>query len=113
MFSRRKPLAALAGVTAALAIAVPAASASAATSATPTVDPTVCQLLSLSEEPFGPSMFLGGGSLRSVLTNAGSTVGCAAPAPGQGLFPGFPGQQGGIAGLPGQQGLLPLIPGQR
>ena len=111
MLSRRKPLAALAGVTAALAIAVPAASASAATSAAPTVDPTVCQLLSLSEGPFGPTMFLGGGSLQSVLKNAGSSVGCAAPAPGQGLFPGLPGQQGLSPGLPGtQQGLSPLIP---
>jgi hypothetical protein len=84
LLSRRKPLAALAAVTAALAIAVPAASANAAT---PTVDPTVCQLLNFSEGPFGPGIFTGGASLTTTLVHAGNTVGCAPPAPQQGLLP--------------------------
>jgi hypothetical protein len=79
MVLHRKPAAVLAAVTAALAVAVPAASASAA--ANPTVDPQVCQLLSSAGGPFGPAQFYGGASLASVLTSAGSTVGCAAPAP--------------------------------
>ena len=81
MLSRRKSLAALASVTAALAVAVPAAGASAATSSGPTVDPQVCQLLNIAGGPFGPTMFFGGASLATVLANAGSTVGCQAPAP--------------------------------
>jgi type IV secretory pathway VirB2 component (pilin) len=81
MLSRRKPLAALAAVTAALVIAVPATSASAATT-TATVDPTVCQLLNLTSGPFGPTRFIiGGASLGAVLAHAGATVGCPAPAP--------------------------------
>ena len=87
ILSRRKPLAVLAGVTAALAIAVPAASASAATTPGPTVDPQVCRLLSLAEGPFGPAQFLGGASLGSVLMQAGSTVNCPAPTPQHTLFP--------------------------
>jgi hypothetical protein len=86
LLSRRKPLAALAAVTAALAIAVPAASANAATTTSPTVDPTVCQLLTFSEGPFGPGLFIGGASLTNTLVNAGNTVGCT-PAPQQGLLP--------------------------
>ena len=86
MMSHRKPLAALAALTATCAFAVPAATASAAT--TPTVDPQVCQLFSLSETPFGPAgMFVGGASLSSVLTTAGSSVGCQAAAPQTSLLP--------------------------
>ena len=87
MFSRRKPLAALAGLTVALAVAAPAATASAATNSGPTVDPQVCTLLSIAEGPFGPAQFFGGAfggtSLGNVLRNAGSTVNCPAPAPQQ------------------------------
>lgn len=91
MLSRRKSLAALASVSAALAIAVPAASATAATSS-PAVDPTVCQLVTSAMGPFGPTQFYGGASLAHVLTNAGSTVGCqAAPATQQSaMMPFFP-----------------------
>jgi hypothetical protein len=91
MFSRHKPLAALATVVTALAIAVPAATASAATATGPTVDPQVCQLLNLAEGPFGPTQFLiGGASLGNVLNRAGASVNCPAPAPQQSLFPTFP-----------------------
>ena len=76
MLSRRKPIVALAVVTAALAAAVPAASASAAVS----VDPTVCQLMVMPAGPFGPAAFPGAASLATTLANAGATVGCAAPA---------------------------------
>jgi hypothetical protein len=76
MVSHRKPLAALAGVTVALAVAVPAASSSAATRTRPPVDPQVCQLLT---PTMGPQV-VGGTSLANVLKNAGSTVGCAAAA---------------------------------
>ncbi len=89
MLSRRKPLAALAAVTAALVVAVPAASASAATT-TPTVDPTVCQLLNITSGPFGPTHFIGGASLADALAHAGASVGCPAPAPNPSLFPMFP-----------------------
>jgi hypothetical protein len=87
MFSHRKSLAALAGLTAALAIAAPAASASAATTSAPTVDPQVCQLLSIAQGPFGPTMFFGGASLAATLAHAGSTVNCPAPAPQQSFLP--------------------------
>jgi hypothetical protein len=90
MLSHRKPLAALAAVTAALAVAVPAASANAATPRTPTVDPTVCQLLNIVEGPLGPTLFIGGSSLANVLANAGGSVGCAAPAPQSPLLPIIP-----------------------
>jgi hypothetical protein len=80
MLSHQKPVAALAAVTAALVIAVPAASASAAAN-TPTVDPTVCQLLNPPMGPFGPAQFIGGASLANVLANAGASVGCAPPGP--------------------------------
>jgi hypothetical protein len=89
MLSRRMPLAALAAVT--LAVAVPATSANAAPNAattTTTVDPTVCQLLNITEGPFGPGMFLGGGSLRNTLAHAGASVGCPAPPPPPSLLPG-------------------------
>jgi polyisoprenoid-binding protein YceI len=79
MFTRRKPLAGLAALTAALAVAVPASTASAAT---PTVDPTVCELINTAQGPFGPAMFIGGASLKATLQTAGGSVGCApAPAP--------------------------------
>jgi hypothetical protein len=94
MLSRRKPLAALAAVTAALAVAIPATSANAATTAS-SVDPTVCQLLNITAGPFGPTHFIGGASLANVLAGAGNSVGCAPLAPQQPLFPGlglgFPG----------------------
>jgi ABC-type sugar transport system substrate-binding protein len=90
MSSRRTPLAALAAVTAALAIAVPAATASAASPAAGSVDPTVCQLIGFSSGPFGPTMFPGGASLSNVLANAGSSVGCPAPAPQASPFPVLP-----------------------
>jgi hypothetical protein len=73
-------------VTAALAVAVPAASASAAT--TPLVDPTVCQLLDLAKGPMGPTMGLGGSSLADVLGRAGASVGCTPRT--QPSFPAFP-----------------------
>jgi hypothetical protein len=73
MLSRQKPLAALAAVTAALAIAVPA---SAATTTAPTVDPTVCRLLNTTMGPAGPTQSVGGASLANVLANAGGSVGC-------------------------------------
>ena len=78
MLSRRKSLMAATAVTAALAVAVPAASANAAT--TPGVDPTVCSLLDLAKGPFGPAAGLGGSSLADVLSRAGASVGCSAPA---------------------------------
>jgi hypothetical protein len=90
MLSRQKPLAALAAVTAAVAIVVPAASASAATTTAPAVDPTVCQLLVTTMGPFGPTQFIGGASLANVLTKAGSTVNCPAPAPQPSLLPTAP-----------------------
>jgi ABC-type sugar transport system substrate-binding protein len=88
MLSRRKPLAALAAVTAALSIAVLTASASAATPA-PNVDPTVCQLMNISLGPWGPGMFPGGASLDATLAKAGGTVGCQAQStsPQQSLLP--------------------------
>jgi type IV secretory pathway VirB2 component (pilin) len=89
--SHRKPLAALAGVTAALAFAVPAASASAATTTTPIVDPQVCQLLNFAQGPFGPTAsFFGGASLGATLAQAGSSVGCAPPPAPTSLLPGLP-----------------------
>jgi type IV secretory pathway VirB2 component (pilin) len=90
MLSHRKPLAALAGVTAVLAFAVPVASASAASTTAPIVDPQVCQLLNFAQGPFGPTAFIGGASLAATLAQAGSTVGCAAPAPQPSLLPAFP-----------------------
>ena len=87
MLSRRKSLAALAAITTALAVAVPAASSSAATTK---VDPTVCQLTDLAAGPFGPSMFVGGASLSNVLTTAGASVGCAPPAQRPSLLPANP-----------------------
>jgi hypothetical protein len=81
MLSCRKPTVALAAITAALAVAVPATSASAATTADPTVDPQVCQLLNTTTGPFGVTQAIGGASLADVLAKAGSSVGCAAPAP--------------------------------
>jgi hypothetical protein len=102
--SRRKPLAVLAAALTALAAAAPAASAS--TARAPIVDPTVCQLLALSEGPFGPGMFLGGASLVSTLQTAGNSVGCPAPSPQQLLFP-F-----GVPSLPSflQQSSMPFGP---
>jgi hypothetical protein len=87
MLSSRKPVAALAAVTAALAIAIPAASANAAPAASPVVDPTVCQLLNFTQGPFGPGIFIGDASLTDTLTHAGDLVGCTPPAPEQGLMP--------------------------
>ena len=101
MLSRhRKSVAALACVTAALAVGLPAASAS----ATPTVDPQVCTLLSFAEGPFGPTMFFGGSSLGAVLQHAGSTVNCPAPAQPTSPWhlPGFGGFQ-----VPGTAGQTP------
>jgi hypothetical protein len=43
--------------------------------------------LTFSEGPFGPGMFIGGGSLTNTLIGAGNSVGCAPPAPQQGLLP--------------------------
>jgi poly-gamma-glutamate capsule biosynthesis protein CapA/YwtB (metallophosphatase superfamily) len=80
---------ALAAVTAALAVAIPAATASAAP-AGPAVDPQVCSLLTTS--PLA-SQVPGAASLATVLSQAGSTVGCsaaAAPAGRGSLFPAFP-----------------------
>jgi hypothetical protein len=90
-FPRHKPLVALATTVTALAIAVPATAAHAATTAGPTVDPQVCQLLSLTEGPFGPTQFpIGGASLGSVLSQAGASVNCPAPTPQQSPFPTLP-----------------------
>ena len=86
MSSRRKSLA-LAGVTAALAVAGPVASANAAPTATPIVDPTVCSLLGGLMGPYGPTALPGGASLGGVLKNAGGMVGCSAPAAPQWPFP--------------------------
>jgi hypothetical protein len=90
MFCRRKPQAALAAVTVALAVAVPAANASAATTAARAVDPQVCQLLNVTRGPFGPTQFIGGASLSNVLANAGATVSCPPPAPQPSLLPQWP-----------------------
>ena len=76
MSSYRKSVAALAAVTAALAVAVPATSASAATTAAPGVDPTVCQLTNLAIGPFGLAYVPGGPALANTLTQAGASVGC-------------------------------------
>jgi hypothetical protein len=83
MSSRRKSLAGLAAVTAALAVALPATSASAA----PIVDPQVCQLLNPTMGPLGPTQFVGGDSLANILTSAGASVGCPAPGPQSPLLP--------------------------
>ena len=83
--SRRKPLAVLAAALTALAAAAPAASAS--TARTPIVNPTVCLLLDISENPFGPGMLPGGASLITTLQTAGNSVGCPALSPQQLLFP--------------------------
>ena len=85
MLSRRKPLAVLAAALTALAAAAPAASAS--TARAPIVNPTVCLLLDISENPFGPGMLPGGSSLINTLQMAGNSVGCPAPSPQQLLFP--------------------------
>jgi hypothetical protein len=110
--SRRKPLAVLAAALTALAAAAPAASAS--TARAPIVDPTVCQLLALSEGPFGPGMFLGGASLISTLQTAGNSVGCPAPSPQQLLFPfGVPSLPSFLqqSSMPfGQQSSMPFGP---
>jgi hypothetical protein len=96
MSSRRKPLAALAAATAALGAAVPAASASAATPRAPTVDPTVCQLLTISGGPSGLTKSLGGASLVSTIAQSGASVGCpgsasaSAPAPARAPQPRRP-----------------------
>jgi hypothetical protein len=90
MVSRYKPLAGFAAVTAALAIAVPAASASAATPTTPIVDPTVCHLLNIAMGPFGPTSLTGSASLADVLAHAGATVGCPTPAPQPSPWPTVP-----------------------
>jgi hypothetical protein len=89
MLSRRKPLAVVTAVIAAVAVAVPAASANAAPT-TSAVDPTVCQLLNTTMGPFGPTRGIGGASLASVLANAGSSVGCAAPAAQPSFGPKIP-----------------------
>ena len=89
MLSRKKPLAALAAVTAALAVALPAASASAQTPG-PTVDPQVCQALNTTMGPFGPAQFIGGASLARVLAHAAATVNCPAPASQPSLLPTVP-----------------------
>jgi hypothetical protein len=81
--SFRKPLAALAVLAAAAAFAIPAATAGAATPKA-AVDPTVCQLLNFTEGPFGPTAFIGGGSLATVLAGAGNSVGCVAASPAAG-----------------------------
>ena len=89
IFSGRKPLAALAGVTAALAFAVPAASASAATTPAfpgPIVDPQVCQLLNLSLA-LPPAQFPSGAGLAAVLNHVGASVGCPAQSGQQSPFP--------------------------
>jgi hypothetical protein len=78
MLSSTKRPAALAAVTAALVVAVPAASASAAA---PTVDPQVCQLLTPATGPLALVQFTGEAALNHVLANAGSTVNCPAPPP--------------------------------
>jgi type IV secretory pathway VirB2 component (pilin) len=93
MLSRRMPLMALAAVTAAFAVTVPAANASVATNADSAVDPTVCELLNSTRGPFGPSHFIiGGASLGSVLDGAGASVGCAPPPPppARPSFPALP-----------------------
>jgi hypothetical protein len=81
MLSQSKPLAALAAITGALAIAVPAASANATTTTGPTADPQVCQLLNSTMGVLGPMPFLEGTALQQVLANAGSTVNCPAQTP--------------------------------
>jgi hypothetical protein len=105
MLSRRKPMVALAAITAALAVAVPVTSASAATAtprSIPLVDPTVCQLLNVSELQAAPTALFGGTSLATVLTGAGNSVGC----PGLNPQPTFP----GLPGLPGLPVPVPLFP---
>jgi hypothetical protein len=37
--------------------------------------------------PFGPTQFAGGDSLANILTSAGASVGCPAPAPQSPLLP--------------------------
>ena len=79
MLSRRKSLAAVTAVTAALAVAAPTASADNAPA--PIVDPTVCQLLDIAGGQY--TQGYGGGSLADVLKQAGASVRCSAPAGGQ------------------------------
>ena len=85
MLPRRKSLMAASAVTAALAVALPAASAQAST---PIVDPTVCELLNRARAPLGPTSGPGGSSLADVLARTGASVGCSAPA--RPTFPTFP-----------------------
>jgi hypothetical protein len=90
MLSCRKPVAALAALTAAAAVAVPAASADAATTGPPTVDPQVCVLLNIARAPFGPTSFFGGASLAAVLSNVADSVNCPPPPPLSPLLPTLP-----------------------
>jgi hypothetical protein len=90
MLSSRKPLAALAAITAAAAVTIPVASASAAAPTSPTVDPQVCQLLSFAIGSPGLAQSFGGPALAGVLTNAGGTVGCAAQAAPASALPAVP-----------------------
>jgi hypothetical protein len=87
VLSSRKPVAVLAAVATTLAVAASATSASAATTTATTVDPQVCLLLNITRGPFGPTQFIGGASLASVLGNAGASVGCPAAAPTPSLLP--------------------------
>jgi hypothetical protein len=54
------------------------------------VDPQVCGLVNFAMGPFGPTQFIGGASLASVLAGAGASVGCPAPPPQPSLLPTFP-----------------------
>ena len=81
MSSRLKSLAGMTAVAAVVAVAGPASSANAATPTGPLVDPTVCQLLSVTLGPLGPTRVVGGAGLADVLTRVGASVGCQPPAP--------------------------------
>jgi hypothetical protein len=54
------------------------------------VDPMVCQLLSTTTAPLGPTQLVGAASLANVLATAGTTVGCAPPAPQPSPLPTAP-----------------------
>jgi hypothetical protein len=86
MSSRLKSVAGLTAVATVLAVAGPAASANAATPTRLSVDPTVCQLLTVTTGPLGPTHLAGGAGLADVLARVAASAGCQPAAPAPSLF---------------------------